>query len=157
MNCVVEDGGHLFSGDVYAEMEVMKMVMELRVTEDGWLVICFFVIDFIILIHVQRAVCSVLFYTYQNCSLWIIPWPYNTHPVSHAQNERKWVKTGVGFFHALCYLCCEACIYRYKKWQSITAAVKVLKVHVVNRMDYRLLFCLSSCCAGSLWIIYGSM
>jgi biotin carboxyl carrier protein len=35
LNYVVEDGGHLFSGDVYAEIEVMKMVMELRVVEDG--------------------------------------------------------------------------------------------------------------------------
>ncbi len=33
---LVEDGGHVFSGDVYAEIEVMKMVMELRVTENGW-------------------------------------------------------------------------------------------------------------------------
>ncbi|XP_060601349.1 acetyl-CoA carboxylase-like isoform X2 [Ruditapes philippinarum] len=35
INYVVEDGGHVFSGDVYAEIEVMKMVMELRVTENG--------------------------------------------------------------------------------------------------------------------------
>lgn len=28
----------MFSGDVYAEIEVMKMVMELRVTESGWYV-----------------------------------------------------------------------------------------------------------------------
>ncbi|KAK7108725.1 hypothetical protein V1264_016404 [Littorina saxatilis] len=35
LNFVVEEGGHVFSGDVYAEIEVMKMVMELRVTEDG--------------------------------------------------------------------------------------------------------------------------
>ena len=33
---VVEDGGHVFGGDVYAEIEVMKMVMELRVSESGW-------------------------------------------------------------------------------------------------------------------------
>ena len=33
---MVEDGGHVFTGDVYAEIEVMKMVMELRVTESGW-------------------------------------------------------------------------------------------------------------------------
>ena len=33
---VVEDGGHVFAGDVYAEIEVMKMVMELRVSESGW-------------------------------------------------------------------------------------------------------------------------
>ncbi|XP_013400503.1 acetyl-CoA carboxylase isoform X2 [Lingula anatina] len=32
---LVEDGGHTFAGDVYAEIEVMKMVMELRVTESG--------------------------------------------------------------------------------------------------------------------------
>ena len=36
INYVVEDGGHVFAGDVYAEIEVMKMVMELRVTESGW-------------------------------------------------------------------------------------------------------------------------
>ncbi|XP_076466128.1 acetyl-CoA carboxylase-like isoform X2 [Babylonia areolata] len=35
LNYIVEDGGHVFSGDVYAEIEVMKMVMELRVSEDG--------------------------------------------------------------------------------------------------------------------------
>ena len=26
----------MFAGDVYAEIEVMKMVMELRVSESGW-------------------------------------------------------------------------------------------------------------------------
>jgi len=36
INYVVEDLGHVFAGDVYAEIEVMKMVMELRVTESGW-------------------------------------------------------------------------------------------------------------------------
>ncbi|KAL5009691.1 hypothetical protein ScPMuIL_011996 [Solemya velum] len=35
LNFVAEDGGHVFAGDVYAEIEVMKMVMELRVTENG--------------------------------------------------------------------------------------------------------------------------
>ena len=30
---MVEDGGHVFQNDVYAEIEVMKMVMELRVAE----------------------------------------------------------------------------------------------------------------------------
>lgn len=35
LSYVLEDGGHVFSGDVYAEIEVMKMVMELRVTESG--------------------------------------------------------------------------------------------------------------------------
>ena len=35
---MVEDGGHVFAGDVFAEIEVMKMVMELRVTENGWYV-----------------------------------------------------------------------------------------------------------------------
>ena len=30
---LVEDGGHVFQNDVYAEIEVMKMVMELRVAE----------------------------------------------------------------------------------------------------------------------------
>nr|KAG5704977.1 hypothetical protein BaRGS_022819 [Batillaria attramentaria] len=35
LSYIVEDGGHVFSGDVYAEIEVMKMVMELRVTESG--------------------------------------------------------------------------------------------------------------------------
>ena len=38
VNYCVEDGGHVFAGDVYAEIEVMKMVMELRVTESGWYV-----------------------------------------------------------------------------------------------------------------------
>ena len=36
INYLVEDGGHVFAGDVYAEIEVMKMVMELRVMENGW-------------------------------------------------------------------------------------------------------------------------
>ncbi|ESP03134.1 hypothetical protein LOTGIDRAFT_199489 [Lottia gigantea] len=35
LNYLVEDGGHVFSGDVYAEIEVMKMVMELTVSESG--------------------------------------------------------------------------------------------------------------------------
>lgn len=35
INFLVEDGGHVFAGDVFAEIEVMKMVMELRVTETG--------------------------------------------------------------------------------------------------------------------------
>ncbi|XP_048240447.1 acetyl-CoA carboxylase-like isoform X4 [Haliotis rufescens] len=35
INFIVEDGGHVFSGDAYAEIEVMKMVMELRATETG--------------------------------------------------------------------------------------------------------------------------
>ena len=35
LHFLVEDGGHVFSGDVYAEIEVMKMVMELRVAESG--------------------------------------------------------------------------------------------------------------------------
>ena len=38
VNYCVEDGGHVFAGDVYAEIEVMKMVMELHVTESGWYV-----------------------------------------------------------------------------------------------------------------------
>ena len=38
INYLVEDGGHVFAGDVFAEIEVMKMVMELRVTENGWYV-----------------------------------------------------------------------------------------------------------------------
>ncbi len=33
---MVGDGAHLFAGDVFAELEVMKMVMELRVAESGW-------------------------------------------------------------------------------------------------------------------------
>ena len=33
---MIDDVGHVFAGDVYAEIEVMKMVMELRVTENGW-------------------------------------------------------------------------------------------------------------------------
>ncbi|XP_064627568.1 acetyl-CoA carboxylase-like isoform X4 [Lineus longissimus] len=32
---LVEDGGHVFANDVYAEIEVMKMCMELRVQENG--------------------------------------------------------------------------------------------------------------------------
>ncbi|XP_078582269.1 acetyl-CoA carboxylase-like [Branchiostoma floridae x Branchiostoma japonicum] len=32
---LVEDGGHVFSGQAYAEIEVMKMVMALTVTESG--------------------------------------------------------------------------------------------------------------------------
>ena len=36
LNYMIDDGGHVFAGDVYAEIEVMKMVMELRVTENGW-------------------------------------------------------------------------------------------------------------------------
>ena len=38
MNYCVDDGGHVFAGDVYAEIEVMKMVMELHVTDSGWYV-----------------------------------------------------------------------------------------------------------------------
>lgn len=37
INYLVEDGGHVFAGDVFAEIEVMKMVMELRASENGWL------------------------------------------------------------------------------------------------------------------------
>ena len=36
INFLVDDGGHVFAGDVYAEIEVMKMVMEVRVNENGW-------------------------------------------------------------------------------------------------------------------------
>ena len=36
INFLVEDGGHVVAGDVYAEIEVMKMVMELKVEEIGW-------------------------------------------------------------------------------------------------------------------------
>ena len=43
INYLVEDGGHVFAGDVYAEIEVMKMVMELRVSENGWYVEAFLV------------------------------------------------------------------------------------------------------------------
>ena len=39
VNLLVEDGGHVFAGDVFAEIEVMKMVMELRVSENGWYVL----------------------------------------------------------------------------------------------------------------------
>ncbi|BFZ10005.1 hypothetical protein BsWGS_13044 [Bradybaena similaris] len=35
INYLVEDGGHVFAGDVFAEIEVMKMVMELRSSENG--------------------------------------------------------------------------------------------------------------------------
>ena len=38
INYLVEDGGHVFAGDVFAEIEVMKMVMELPVAENGWYV-----------------------------------------------------------------------------------------------------------------------
>ncbi|CAL1538931.1 unnamed protein product [Lymnaea stagnalis] len=37
INYLVEDGGHVFAGDVFAEIEVMKMVMELRASENGCL------------------------------------------------------------------------------------------------------------------------
>ena len=33
----MEDGGHVFQNDVYAEIEVMKMVMELRVAESKFI------------------------------------------------------------------------------------------------------------------------
>lgn len=36
INFLVEDGGHIIAGEVYAEIEVMKMVMELKVEETGW-------------------------------------------------------------------------------------------------------------------------
>lgn len=39
INYLVEDGGHVFAGDVFAEIEVMKMVMELRSSENGWQVV----------------------------------------------------------------------------------------------------------------------
>lgn len=32
---MVEDGGHVVAGEVYAEIEVMKMLMDLRVTQSG--------------------------------------------------------------------------------------------------------------------------
>lgn len=32
----VEDGGHVFAGSPYAEIEVMKMIMTLTVAESGW-------------------------------------------------------------------------------------------------------------------------
>ncbi|XP_064618157.1 acetyl-CoA carboxylase-like isoform X2 [Liolophura sinensis] len=35
INYTLEDGAHVYSGEVYAEIEVMKMVMELRVSESG--------------------------------------------------------------------------------------------------------------------------
>ncbi|XP_072165037.1 acetyl-CoA carboxylase-like [Diadema setosum] len=35
INFVVEDGGHVYAGQPYAEIEVMKMVMSLRVNESG--------------------------------------------------------------------------------------------------------------------------
>lgn len=37
INCLIEDGGHVSVNNVYAEIEVMKMVMELRVLQSGWL------------------------------------------------------------------------------------------------------------------------
>ena len=33
---LVEDGAHVSANEAYAEIEVMKMVMEVRVTENGW-------------------------------------------------------------------------------------------------------------------------
>jgi len=50
MNYLVEDGGHVFAGDVYAEIEVMKMVMELRVCETGWYVRQYFILWMIYLV-----------------------------------------------------------------------------------------------------------
>lgn len=35
INYRVADGGHVNAGESYAEIEVMKMVMELKVTEQG--------------------------------------------------------------------------------------------------------------------------
>ncbi|XP_033740192.1 acetyl-CoA carboxylase-like isoform X1 [Pecten maximus] len=35
MSYLIEDGGHVFAGDFYAEIEVMKMIIELRVSENG--------------------------------------------------------------------------------------------------------------------------
>ena len=35
VNYTVDDGSLVHAGSVYAEIEVMKMVMELRVTESG--------------------------------------------------------------------------------------------------------------------------
>ncbi len=32
----IEDGGHVFAGQPYAEIEVMKMIMSLTVSESGW-------------------------------------------------------------------------------------------------------------------------
>lgn len=36
LNYMIDDGGYVFVGDVYVEIEVMKMVMEFRVIENGW-------------------------------------------------------------------------------------------------------------------------
>jgi len=33
---LVEDGGHVFAGTPYVEIEVMKMIMTLSVVESGW-------------------------------------------------------------------------------------------------------------------------
>ena len=54
INFLVEDGGHVFSGDVFAEIEVMKMVMELRATENGW--------------YVYQIHCMYLLFTANICS-----------------------------------------------------------------------------------------
>ena len=35
LSFTVDDGGHVFAGEVYALMEVMKLVMELRASESG--------------------------------------------------------------------------------------------------------------------------
>ena len=42
MSYLVEDGSHVVAGEVFAEIEVMKMVMELRVSETGWLVMIYY-------------------------------------------------------------------------------------------------------------------
>jgi len=53
VNYCVEDGGHVFAGDVYAEIEVMKMVMELHVTESGWYVTCQYVNTSVVTVILQ--------------------------------------------------------------------------------------------------------
>ena len=62
MNYCVEDGGHVFAGDVYAEIEVMKMIMELRVTESGWYMSRTFFNLTLLIYNTDVTFATVLFY-----------------------------------------------------------------------------------------------
>jgi len=65
VNYCVEDGGHVFAGDVYAEIEVMKMIMELRVTESGWYmspVVSYFFNLTLLIYNTDVIFATVLFY-----------------------------------------------------------------------------------------------
>ena len=52
---LVEDGGHVFANDVYAEIEVMKMVMDLRVQESGTYVILLQLLGYYLILHASRV------------------------------------------------------------------------------------------------------